>query len=143
MSTIAEYEGQRSVRANLGRGLAELAARILLATLFLDSGVAKITTYAATMDYMSSVGVPGGLLPLVIGLEIIGGVALIAGWRTRAASLLLAAFTLLSGAIFHGDFSDPPNRIHFLKNLSIVGGFMLVIVNGPGPFSHDRRAGAR
>ena len=139
MSTIAEDGGARAVRENLIQRLTELAGRILLAILFLESGLGKIGTYAATMDYMASAGVPGMLLPVVIALEIVGGIALMVGWKTRVMSILLAGFTLLSGAIFHGDLGDPMNRIHMLKNLSIVGGFMLVIANGPGPLSLDRR----
>lgn len=121
--------------------IAELAGRILLAILFLDSGLAKFAAYAPTIAYMESAGVPGTLLPVVIALEVLGGAALIAGWKTRAVSLLLAGFTLLSGVIFHGDLDDPGNRIHLLKNLSIAGGFILVIANGPGKLSLDRRAG--
>lgn len=141
MTTMADVENERFAPEKVRLALAELAGRILLAILFLDSGLAKITAYAATMNYMDSAGVPGTLLPVVIALEVLGGVALIAGWKTRAVSLLLAGFTLLSGAIFHGDLGDPGNRIHLLKNLSIAGGFILVIAHGPGMFSLDRRTG--
>ena len=140
MSTIAEYERGRAIRENRVQKLAELSGRVLLAMLFLDSGLGKIGAYTATMDYMAAAGVPGTLLPIVIALEVLGGVALMVGWKTRVMSVLLAGFTLLSGAIFHGDLGDPMNRIHELKNLSIVGGFMLVIANGPGPLSLDRRS---
>lgn len=143
MSTIAEDGGERTIRGNLVKGLAELSGRVLLAMLFLDSGLGKIGTYTATMDYMASAGVPGTLLPVVIALEVLGGLALMVGWKTLVLSVLLAGFTLLSGAIFHGDLDDPMNRIHVLKNLSIVGGFILVIANGPGPLSLDRRSGTR
>jgi putative oxidoreductase len=141
VDTIAEVEIERLAREKIRLALAELVGRILLALIFLDSGLGKITAYAATLDYMASKGVPGELLPVAVATEIVGGVALIAGWKTRVASFLLAGFTLMSGAIFHSDLGDPGDRIHLLKNLSIVGGFVLVIVHGPGMFSLDRRAG--
>jgi putative oxidoreductase len=117
----------------------ELLGRILLATLFLLSGVGKLTAYTATTGYMASVGVPGALLPLVIGLEILGAIAIIVGWHTRATALLLAGFSVASAALFHNHFADQIQMIMFLKNLSIAGAFLLVSANGAGPLSVDAR----
>lgn len=117
----------------------ELLGRILLASLFLLSGLGKITAYPATAGYMASVGVPGALLPFVIGLEVLGAVALIAGWNTRAVALLLAGFTVASALLFHNDFADQMQRIMFLKNVSIAGAFLLVAAHGAGPLSLDGR----
>jgi putative oxidoreductase len=142
MNTRTGIETEQFALLRFRLALAELAGRILLAVLFLDSGLAKLMAYGATLDYMASSGVPGELLPAVIALEILGGLALIAGWKTRVVSFLLAGFTLMSGAIFHGDLGDPGDRIHLLKNLSIFGGFILVIVHGPGAISLDRRTGS-
>jgi putative oxidoreductase len=121
------------------RNGAELFGRILLATLFLLSGVGKLTAYTATAGYMASAGVPGGLLPLVIALEILGSIALIIGWRTRTTALLLAGFSLASAAFFHNHFADQMQVIMFLKNLSIAGAFLLVAAHGAGPLSVDAR----
>src|SRR5947208_61132 len=112
---------------SIARGL-EWVARVLLASLFLWSGVGKFGTYAGLAAYMSSAGVPGQLLPLVIALEIGGSLAIIAGWRTRIAALLLAAFTLASAAIFHDHASDHTQMIMFWKNVAITGGFLLLVV---------------
>ena len=71
------------------KNVAELAGRFLLAAMFLISGLGKIGAYAGTAAYMSSVGVPGGLLPIVIATEVIGAAAIIAGWQTRIASFKL------------------------------------------------------
>lgn len=117
----------------------ELGGRLLLATLFLLSGLSKLGGgYAAIAQYMHSVGVPGALLPLVMATEIGGGLAIIAGWQTRIVAFLLAGFTLLSAAFFHNNFSDQMQMIMFLKNVSIAGGFLILVANGAGALSLDR-----
>ena len=118
---------------------AELGGRILLAAIFLISGLGKIGGYAATAGYMTSVGVPGALLPAVIALEVLGAIAIIVGWKTRLTAILLAGFTLLSGLLFHGNFADQMQMIMFLKNVSIAGGFLLLAAHGAGALSLDRR----
>src|ERR1700731_299008 len=70
----------------------ELAGRVLLASLFLLSGLGKLGAYGATAAYMSSVGVPGALLPVVIATEVLGALAIILGWKTRTVAVLLAGF---------------------------------------------------
>ena len=117
----------------------ELAGRILLSAMFLLSGLGKLGAYTATAGYMAAVGVPGALLPAAIALEVLGAVAIILGWRTRAVAALLAGFTLLTAFIFHSNFADQIQMIMFLKNVAIAGGFLLLIANGAGPLSLDRR----
>lgn len=121
----------------------ELAGRTLLATLFLLSGFGKLSAYAATQGYMASAGVPGALLPLVIGLELVGSLAIIAGWHTRTVALVLAGFSVVSAAVFHNNFADQVQMIMFLKNLSIAGAFLLLAANGAGPLSIDARRAKR
>lgn len=128
--------------SNLRNGT-ELGGRVLLVTLFLLSGLGKLTTYAATQGYMASAGVPGALLPLVIGLELLGSLAIIAGWHTRTVALLLAGFSVVSGVLFHSNFADQIQMIMFLKNLSIAGAFLLLAANGAGVFSVDARRAKR
>jgi putative oxidoreductase len=125
--------------ANNFQNLALLGGRVLLATLFLLSGVGKIGGYDATAGYMASVGVPGGLLPLVIAIEVLGAAAIIVGWKTRIVAFLLAGFTLLSAVIFHSNFADQIQMIMFLKNLSIAGGLLLLVAHGAGRISVDHR----
>jgi putative oxidoreductase len=122
-------------------GFGEIAGRVLLATLFLLAGISKLSAYSATTAYMSSAGVPGVLLPAVIVTELGGALAIILGWRTRVVAALLAGFSVLTAFIFHNDFADPMQMINFLKNLSIAGGLLLLVVNGAGPLSIDRRSG--
>ena len=119
--------------------LTGLAGRILLAVMFLLSGLGKLGAYSATAAYMSSAGVPGALLPLVIITEVGGALAILVGWKTRTVALLLAGFCLLTAITFHRNFADQNQMIHFLKNLSIAGGFLLLVANGPGPLSIDGR----
>ena len=116
-----------------------LLGRILISLMFLTSGLGKITGYAATQGYMETVGVPGLLLPLVIVVEVVGAIAVIVGWRTRWAAAALAGFCIVSALLFHADFSDQSQMISFMKNISIAGGFMVIVAFGAGPLSLDKR----
>ena len=118
---------------------ASIIGRILIAAIFVISGFGKITGYEGTQGYMESMGVPGATLPLVIMLEIAGGLAIVVGWQTRIVALLLAGFTLLSGIVFHSGFGDQMQMISFMKNLAITGGFLFLVANGPGAFAVDNR----
>jgi putative oxidoreductase len=117
----------------------ELGGRILLASLFLLSGLSKISGYATMGAYMHSMGVSPALLPLVIATEILGSLAVIVGWHTRTAAFLLGGFTLLAGGIFHNNFGDQIQMIMFLKDVSIAGAFLMLMANGAGTLSLDHR----
>lgn len=117
----------------------QLVARIFLGHIFLLAGISKISGYAGTQGYMQSVGVPGELLPLVIALEILGGLAIIVGWQTKWAAYALAGFTVLAAALFHNNLSDQMQMILFMKNFAIAGGLMLLAVHGAGAFSIEGR----
>jgi putative oxidoreductase len=133
-------------RAKKSRGtledLAEVAGRVLMAALFLLSGLGKLGAYAATAAYMSSAGIPGVLLPAVIATEVLGAVAVILGWKARIAAFLIAGFSLLAAIGFHRNLANQMEMIQFLKDVSIAGGFLLLVVNGPGRLSIDRRLAA-
>ena len=115
------------------------AGRILIALIFLLSGLNKIGGYEMTAGWMVSMGVPGWLLPLVIITEVVGAAFIIAGFQTRYAALALAGFSILSALIFHTNFGDQNEMIHFMKNLAIAGGFLFLVANGPGAVSVDNR----
>src|SRR5437660_6244822 len=121
------------------KNISELAGRILLSVLFLLSGVGKVGAYAATAAYMSSVAVPSVLLPIVIATEVFGALAIILGWQTRITALFLAGYSLLTALVFHTNFADQIEMIMFLKNVSIAGGFLLLVANGAGVLSLDHR----
>jgi putative oxidoreductase len=117
----------------------ELAARLLLVAMFIITGFNKIGGYEGTQQYMQSMGVPGALLPLVIALEIGGGLAVAVGFGTRIVAFLLAGFTMLATLIFHSNLADQAQMLFFLKNLGIAGGFLLLFVHGAGPLSIDAK----
>ena len=116
--------------------------RVLLSLIFIIAGAGKIGAYAGTQGYMESMGVPGVLLPLVIVLELLGGLAIIVGWQTRVVAFLLAGFCVVSGVLFHGNIGDQGEQIQFLKNLGLAGGFLFLVAHGAGAWSLDNRRSA-
>jgi putative oxidoreductase len=114
-------------------------ARIFIAIIFLMSGLNKIGNYGNTAYWMEAVGVPSLFLPIVIALEIVGGLAIILGWKARIFSFLLAGFCMLSAIVFHSNFADQNEMINFMKNIAIAGGFLTITINGAGSFSLDGR----
>ncbi len=121
----------------------ELAGRLLLGHIFLLAGLNKISGYDGTAAYMEAMGVPGGLLPVVIALEVLGGLAVIIGFKTRWASYALAAFTVIAAVIFHANFADQMQMIMFMKNMSMTGGLLILSVHGAGALSVDARTGGQ
>lgn len=130
--------------------LSLMLGRTLLGALFLISGLAKIGRFAGVAGFMASKGLPAAdiLLVATIVLEVVGGLALIAGWRVRYAAWALLAFTGLAAVIFHAFWAaEGPayqNQLnHFLKNAAIMGGLLCLGVVGAGPWSLDGRASAK
>lgn len=117
--------------------LFETAGRVLIAAIFVISGIGKIGAYAGTQAFMASMGVPGALLPLVIAFEIGAGLAVIVGFQARSAAFLLAGFSLVTAVLFHGNLGDQMQAILFWKNVAIAGGFLFVVANGAGAWSID------
>ena len=118
-----------------------LVGRILLAVLFLMSGIGKLAAPAATQGYIAAMGLPLPVLSYFgsMSVEIIGSVLLIVGLQTRLTAAGLAFFTLLTAIFFHNNFADQNQMIHFMKNIAIIGGLLQVAAFGAGAFSLDRR----
>ncbi len=114
-----------------------LLGRAGLSLIFIISGWGKIAAYAGTQQYMESKGLPGELLPLVIALELGGGLAILGGAFTRWIAIALGLFSIASAAIFHADFGDQMQAINFWKNVAMAGGFLVLAANGPGKLSLD------
>lgn len=102
-------------------------------------GFKKIAAYAGTQGYMEAMGVPGILLPLVIALEFVGAIAIVIGYLARLVALALAGFSVVSAVLFHVDFSDQMQMMSFMKNLTIAGGFLMIVAHGAGAYSLDNR----
>ena len=115
------------------------AARVLLAALFLVSGVEKVFAPAMIQGYIASAGLP--FPPLVYAITVVievgAGALLLVGFRTRLMAAVLAAFTVAAALIFHRALGDPNQFVHFLKNLAIAGGLLHVAAIGAGAFSLD------
>src|SRR5260221_9432443 len=114
-----------------------LIGRILLAVIFILSGVSKLANPAGTQGYIASVGLPLPLLAYIaaVVVEIGGGVMLLIGYRTRAAAIALSIFTVAAAVFFHHALGDQNQFIHFMKNLAITGGLLQVLAFGAGAFS--------
>ena len=114
------------------RDPAKLAGRILLAVTFLVLGYGKIGGYDYMVGFMESGGLPGMLLPVVILFELVGGVMIVLGFFSRYTALAFAVFCVLTALIFHFDLGDSGQKLHFVKNLSIAGGMLMLFAYGPG-----------
>jgi putative oxidoreductase len=115
-----------------------LAGRLMLATIFLHEGIAKLGNYAGSAAYARSFGVPEKLLPLAIAVELGCGALIALGLCTRVAAIVLAGFCMFTAAVFHSKFSEINQLLHFEKNIAIAGGLMVLAVSGPGPISIGR-----
>lgn len=114
-----------------------VVSRILIIYLFLWAGIGKIQSYSATAEYMTSMHVSSILLPLVILLEVGGGLAIIFGFLTRFTSAFMAAFSIIAALLFHIDFTNDTQQLMFIKDVSIAGGLLLLETHGAGKISID------
>jgi putative oxidoreductase len=128
------------------QNLTVLAGRVLLGLLFVLSGFGKIAGFDGTVGYIAAqhLPVPTLIAVLTILVELGGGLALVTGFYTRQAALLLAGFTMLAAFIFHAFWAAPEaakamQQVNFLKNLSIAGGMLVLAAFGPGRLSVEAR----
>ena len=115
--------------------------RLLIAVIFLASGLGKIAAPATTQGYIASAGLPAPMLAYLIAIviEVGGGVLLVLGFQTRLVALVLAVFSVAAALSFHHDFADQNQLIHFLKNIAMAGGLLQVVAFGAGALSLDSR----
>ncbi len=111
--------------------------RILMAAIFVHAGLSKIDGYAQTAAFMQSHGVPAMLLPLVILLELGGGLALAFGLFTRFMATALALFSLAAIAIFVLPADTRTGVIILYAELAMTGGLLYVAAQGGGSLSID------
>ena len=130
-----------------GTSIAPLIGRILIALLFIPSGLGKLFAFSGTMAYVAAVGLPpafGAAIAVIV--EVALGAALLVGWQARWAALIMAVFTIGAALFFHNFWNSPPDQqlmqnINFFKNMAIAGGLLFVYAFGPGAFSLDARNG--
>jgi putative oxidoreductase len=130
----------KSTSANSYYTLA-LIGRILMAIIFLISGLGKVAAPDATIGYITSIGLPAPTLGYIgsIVLEVAGGVLMVVGYRTRVIAALLAAYSIITALFFHHAFGDQNQMFHFLKNVAMAGGLIQVVAFGAGAYSFDNR----
>jgi len=123
-----------------------LAGRVLFVALFLPAGIGKLTGFEGTVGYIGSVGLPLPTLGAVLALvgEIVGSLALLAGFGTRIAAIVLALFTLVASFFFHNYWGAPADQafvqqLLFFKNIAVVGGLLTLAAHGAGGWSVDAR----
>ncbi|AKX58916.1 hypothetical protein AKN88_02430 [Thiopseudomonas alkaliphila] len=126
---VQRYLTQPNLQAALN-----LIARALLAYIFIVSGWGKLFAMEPTLQYMASQGVPSFFYPLVVLLELGGGLAILFGFQTRGVALVFVVFNLASACIFHG---TPDQATAFMKNISMAGGFLVLALQGAQRFSLD------
>ncbi len=121
-------------------GAVTLVARILLSILFIPAGFSKLTAIAGTAGYFANLGLPlPTITAVIVGLlEFIGGIAVLIGFQTRIAAILLGLFTIGAALAAH---AVPFDQNVFLKNLAIAGGFFVLAVHGAGSLSVDAKRG--
>ncbi len=118
-----------------------LASRILLSILFFVAGYNKLMNVSGTAGYLGKLGLPMPEVVVwgVIAIELVGALLIVLGWQTRVVAWIMALFTLGTALLGHKFWIDAAQTTHFLKNLAIMGGFLLLAAYGPGRASIDRR----
>jgi len=142
LTPVLTNDGQLSRSKSSGDALA-LAGRVLIAAIFILSGASKLADPSGTIGYIASAGLPLPQLAFAgaAAVELVGGWALVLGYRTRLVALALAIFSILAALTFHSALSDQNQFIHFFKNIAMAGGLLQVVAFGGGRLSRDARRG--
>jgi putative oxidoreductase len=122
------------------RDILLLAGRILGCLLFLIAGYNKIIKQDFYVGYFGKLGVPMPSISVsgAMAFEIIGGLLLLVGYKTRSVAFLLGLYSLVAGLFAHLAWGDPNQLNHFFKNVTIFGALLAFCVAGPGKYSVDR-----
>ncbi|TCS38609.1 putative oxidoreductase [Paucimonas lemoignei] len=120
----------------------EIAARILMSHIYIISGWSKLSNFSGTSGYFAHLGLPmpAVVTPLVILIELGGGLALLLGFKTRWVAAMLALFSVATAVVAHTNFADPNQMNNFMKNLAMAGGYLLFVKYGAGAPSMDNAA---
>ena len=140
-ANIVQTSTSEQSRSEVTQASASLIGRVLLSAIFILSGFSKLAAPAMMVGYISSVGLPLPQLALAVAIivEIGGGLALIAGYRTRTVAAVLAVFSVFTALAFHNALGGQNQFIHFFKNIAMAGGLLQLVAFGAGRFSLDAR----
>jgi putative oxidoreductase len=117
--------------------IAALIGRILLAVIFIASGIGKIVDPAPAAAMMGAAGLPSNMAMGVGVFELVAGLLLAIGLMTRLTSLVLFVYVALTILFFHSAWGDPAQQVNALKNLAIMGGMLMVFAYGQMRWSYD------
>lgn len=125
----------------MSNDLTLLVSRIFLVALFLASGIPMMFAPGGFAGYMGAIGLPAPMLVtwIVIAIKVLGGLAVLVGFKTRYAAYAIAAFAIGSALLGHTNWADASEFNNFFKNVAIAGGFLALSVAGPGALSVDKR----
>ena len=118
--------------------IAAVVGRILLALIFVVSGIGKLIDVSGTESAIVFAGLPAGLAIPTGLFELACGVLLALAMMTRLVSFLLFAFITLTILFFHNRFTDPMQAAMAMKNLAIMGGLLLVFAHSHLWYGWDR-----
>jgi putative oxidoreductase len=113
--------------------------RVLMSSLFIWAGIGKLMNPGGTAQYFAhaNIPVPEVTVWIVMIIELIGGLAILVGFKTRWVAAVLAIFCLITAFGVHLPAGDTPNMVNFYKNLVMAGGFLYVVAYGAGTLSID------
>ena len=132
--TNLEFENGPSV------SVVALLSRVLMSAIFIWAGFGKLMATAGTTAYFTKIGLPMPSLAylLAVAVELVGGILILIGLFTRPAAIILGLWCVATAVVGHSDFGDRNMQIHFMKNLTMAGGFAYVTLLGAGAFSVDK-----
>jgi len=146
MATTTFNATSATTTSNAAQDTLALVGRILVAYLFIPAGIGKLMGFSGTVGYITSVGLPlpevGAAIAILV--ELVLGIALLVGFKTRWTAIVMAVFTVAAALFFHKYWSAPDamkmmQQINFNKNIAIAGGLLALAAFGPGRFSIDKR----
>lgn len=137
VATTLKLQSSSATSANVAAAL----GRVLIAAIFILSGLTKLTAVSGTIGYIAAAGLP--LAPvaftIAVAIEVVGGIALIVGFKTRWIAAALALFSVAAAIGFHANLADQNQFIHFFKNVAMAGGLLQIVAFGGGALSLDAR----
>ena len=134
--------------ANSSNSAVTLVGRILVSLVFLGSGLSKVAAFSQMTPLLQSKGLPlpAVALGIAAAIEILGGLAVLAGFQAKIAAWILFVYLIPATLLFHNFWAMQgiermDNQAHFMKNVAILGGLLLLAASGPGAYSIDGRKG--